>query len=138
MAIIAESCYALSSMNSLLLTAIIVVFFAFASYTGAIITQISRRTVSPLMRVFLTAGVVLDVTSTSFMIAGSRRIPLTFHGVLGYSALLLMATDLVLMWRFHARKRGEHIPDRLHRYSLIAYSWWGVAFVAGAVIASRL
>jgi hypothetical protein len=125
-------------MNSLLLTAIIVVFFALASYTIAIITQLRRRTITALMRAFLTAGVGLDVTSTSFMIAGSRRIPLTFHGVLGYSALLLMATDLVLMWRFYALKRGPRIPDGLHRYSLIAYSWWVVAFVAGAVIASRL
>jgi hypothetical protein len=125
-------------MNSLLLTAIIIVFFAFASYTTAIVLQIRRRTMASLMGVFLTAGVVLDVTSTSFMIAGSRRIPLTFHGVLGYSALLLMATDLVLMWRFHARRKGTRIPDGLHRYSLIAYSWWAIAFVAGAVIASRL
>ena len=125
-------------MNSLLLTAIIIVFFACASYTAAIVLQIRRRTMASLMRVFLTAGVVLDVTSTTFMIAGSRRIPFTFHGVLGYSALLLMATDLVLMWRFHARTGGQRIPDGLHRYSLIAYSWWVAAFIAGAVIASRL
>jgi hypothetical protein len=125
-------------MNPLLLTAIIIVFFAFASYTTAIILQIRRRTMASLMSVFLTAGVVLDVTSTSFMIAGSRRIPFTFHGFLGYSALLLMATDLVLMWRFFARNRETRITNGLHRYSLAAYSWWVAAFIAGAVIASRL
>lgn len=125
-------------MNVLLVTAVIIVFFAFASYTTAVVLQIRRRTMASLMSVFLTAGVVLDVTSTSFMIAGSRRIPFTFHGVLGYSALLLMATDLVLMWRFYARNRGTRITDGLHRYSLIAYSWWVVAFAAGMVIAARL
>jgi hypothetical protein len=125
-------------MNSLLLTAIIIVFFACTSYTIAIITQVRRHAITAPLRVFLTAGVGLDVTSTSFMIAGSRRIPLTFHGVLGYSALLLMAADLVLMWRFYSLKHGAPIPRGLYRYSLIAYSWWIIAFIAGAFIASRL
>lgn len=125
-------------MNSLLLTAIIIVFFACVSYTIAIITQLRQHSITAPLRVFLTAGVCLDVTSTSFMIAGSRRIPFTFHGMLGYSALFLMAADLVLMWRFYAITRGARIPKWLHRYSLIAYSWWIIAFIAGAFIASRL
>ena len=75
-----------------------------------------------MMRGFLTARVSLDATATAFMRAGSRSIPLTFHGVLGYSAFLLMSTDLVLMWRRCRLKPIDPLPAKLHRYSLAAYS----------------
>jgi hypothetical protein len=125
-------------MNALLLTGVAVVVFAFASYTTAIITQAGHRRPTVLMRAFLTAGVALDATATAFMIAGSRRIPLTFHGILGYSAFVLMATDLVLMWRRYRSHGLEPLPAGLHRYSFAAYSWWVLAFIAGIVVSTRL
>jgi hypothetical protein len=125
-------------VNPLLMTGVTIVLFAFASYCTAIVTQIRRRLPTPLMRAFLTIGVLLDATSTSFMIAGSRRIPLTFHGVLGYSAFLLMLIDLVLVWRFFRRHGMFALPRSLHRYSLAAFSWWTLAFVAGPIVALRL
>jgi hypothetical protein len=125
-------------MNTLLLTGMAVVVFALASYTTAIVTQARHHRPTLLMRGFLTAGVALDATATGFMIAGSRRIPLTFHGILGYSAFLLMATDLVLMWRRYRLHGVEPLPARLHSYSLAAYSWWVLAFVAGIVVSTRL
>ena len=125
-------------MNKLLLTGVGVVLFAFGSYTTAIITQIRQRRPTAVMRGFLTAGVSLDATATAFMIAGSRRIPLTFHGILGYSAFFLMATDLVLMWRRYHAFGSSPLPGKLHRYSLAAYSWWVLAFIAGIIIAMRM
>jgi hypothetical protein len=125
-------------MNPLLTTGVIIVVFAFSSYLTAIITLLRRRAPTPLMRTFLTAGVLLDATSTSFMIAGSRRIPLTFHGILGYSAFLLMLIDLILVWRFFRRNGPVVLPRPLHRYSLAAFSWWILAFIAGPIVAFRL
>lgn len=125
-------------MNPLLLAGMSIVVFALGSYTTAIVTQIKQRRPTTMMRGFLTAGVTLDATATAFMIAGSRRIPLTFHGILGYSALLLMATDLVLMWRHYRLQKNAPLPARLHRYSLTAYSWWVLAFLAGIVVATRI
>jgi hypothetical protein len=125
-------------VNPLLTTGVIIVLFAFSSYITSIITQVRRRAPTLVMRAFLTAGVLLDATSTSFMIAGSRKIPLTFHGVLGYSAFLLMLIDLVLVWRFFRRQGAVALPRRLHRYSLAAFSWWTLAFIAGPIIAFRL
>jgi hypothetical protein len=121
-------------MNPLLMTGMVIVVFALGSYTTAIITQTRRHSPTALMRGFLTAGVALDATATGFMIAGSRRIPFTFHGLLGYSAFLLMATDLALIWRSYRRRGVDPLPARLHRYSLAAYSWWVAAFVAGIVV----
>jgi hypothetical protein len=125
-------------VNRLLLTGVAIVISALASYTTAIVTQARRRRPTALMRAFLTAGVCLDATATGFMIAGSRRIPLTFHGILGYSAFCLMAVDLVLMWRQYRKHGAEVLPAGLHRYSLGAYAWWVVAFVAGMIVASRM
>jgi hypothetical protein len=124
-------------MNPLLLTGIVIVLFACACYSIAIVTQLRRRWVSVVVRVFLTTGVILDATSTGFMIAGSRRIPITFHGFLGYSALLLMATDLTLTWTYFRRHSQKPLSKPLLRYSLAAYLWWMIAFIAGGVVASR-
>ncbi len=125
-------------MNPLLFTGMGIVVLALTSYTAAVVTQARRRRPTGAMRAFLTTGVALDATATGFMIAGSRRIPLTFHGILGYSAFLLMATDLALMWRrFHSHGEAP-LPAALHRYSLAAYSWWVIAFLAGIVVAWRI
>jgi hypothetical protein len=125
-------------MNSLLIAGMSIVVFALGSYTTAIITQIRQRRPTAIMRGFLTAGVTLDATATAFMIAGSRRIPLTFHGILGYSAFLLMAVDLVLMWRRYRSQSTDLLPATLHRYSIAAYSWWVLAFVAGIFVTTRM
>ena len=125
-------------MNPLLTTGVIIVIVAFSSYGTAIFTQLRRRAPTPRMRFFLTAGVLLDAASTSFMIAGSRRIPLTFHGILGYSAFLAMLVDLVLVWSFFRRHGAAELPRALHRYSLAAFSWWTLAFIAGPIVAFRL
>jgi hypothetical protein len=120
-------------MNPLLLTGRGIVVLALGSYTTAIITQIRQRRPTAIMRGFLTAGVTLDATATAFMIAGSRRIPLTFHGILAYSAFLLMATDLVRMWKWYRLRSTGPLPAKFHRYSPAAYSWWVLAFVEASL-----
>lgn len=122
-------------MNPLLVTGMVIVVFALASYTTAIVTQMRQRRPTAVMRGFLTCGVALDATATAFMIAGSRRIPLTFRGILGYSAFLLMATDLFRVWRSYRLRGVDPLPAGLYRYSLAAYIWWVAAFVAGIVVA---
>ena len=124
--------------NTLLMTGMGIVVLALAAYTSAIVVQARRRRPTAGLRVFLTGGVALDATATAFMIAGSRRIPLTFHGILGYSAFLLMATDLFLMWRRYRTSGMQPLPLSLHRYSLAAYGWWVTAFLAGIVVAMAM
>jgi hypothetical protein len=122
--------------NPLLVTGMGIVVLALAAYTVAIATQARHRRPTTRMRAFLTGGVALDATATAFMIAGSRRIPLTVHGVIGYSAFLLMAVDLFLMWRRYRTHGEAPLPPALHRYSLAAYGWWVTAFLAGMVVAA--
>ena len=73
------------------------------------------------------------------MIIGSGNIPITVHGFLGYTALSVMLIDTVLIWRFWTKNRGvSKVPRGLHIYTRIAYSWWVIAYIAGAIISVRL
>jgi hypothetical protein len=137
-------------MNPTLFKAVGVVTCALVFYSIAIISEQKNHTVSRRVLGFLLAGVIFDIGSTCLMIAGSGNIPITVHGFIGYSALIVMLTDTVLIWRFWARNRvkvtdsgtltgvAPDIPPRLHRYTRAAYSWWVIAYIAGAVIAVTL
>jgi hypothetical protein len=122
-------------MNPGLTRAVIVVTFALIFYSTGVIIEQRKAVVTQRVLFFLTAGVVLDITSTILMIINSGKIPLTVHGVIGYTALLVMLTDAALIWR-HRRKNGEgRIPRKLHLYTRLAYGWWVVAYIAGAILA---
>jgi hypothetical protein len=123
-------------MNTLLRLGAAIVLFALVSYSVATFHQIRKRRVTDTVRCFLWLGIALDVVATGCMILGSSKGLITIHGLLGYSALALMALDTYWITRFQ-RKHGSEvlIPDHLQRYSIGAYSWWVLAFVAGAVMA---
>ena len=123
-------------MNALIITALIVVTLALISYSVAVITEQKKSIVTKWILFFLTAGVTLDISSTALMIAGSTNIPLTFHGIIGYTALLLMLIDAVLIWKHWARGAGTTIPRGLHMYTRIAYSWWVIVYIIGAIIST--
>ena len=125
-------------MNSTLIKAIVVVTFALISYSIAVLTEQKERHISNRVLMFLTIGVLLDVSSTILMIMGSRKIPLTIHGFIGYSALTVMLIDTILMWRFWRKNRETNVPRRLNLYTRFAYCWWVVAYIAGAIIAMTL
>jgi hypothetical protein len=73
------------------------------------------------------------------MIIGSGKIPLTIHGVIGYTALSVMLVDTVLTWRCWLLNKGEcRVPRGLNTYTRVAFGWWVVAYIAGAVISMTL
>ena len=69
------------------------------------------------------------------MIIGSKRIPLTVHGIIGYTALLGMIVETILMWRYLAKNEKKEITKSLNIYTWIAYSWWIIAYFAGGILA---
>ena len=122
-------------MNPLAKTGAIIVVCALASYSAAVLVEQRRRLVTASVLLFLTLGVMLDVTATAFMIAGSSKGPYTLHGFLGYSSLAGMIIDAVLIWRF----RGSHaidaqVPRGLHLYTRAVYVWWIAAFLTGGLL----
>jgi hypothetical protein len=125
-------------LNSTLIKAVIVVTFALISYSIAILTEQRKGYISKVVLGFLTAGVLLDITSTILMIIGSRKIPITIHGFIGYSALLVMLIDTILIWRFWRKNRGTQVSHVLNIYTRLAYCWWVIAYIAGAIIAMTI
>jgi uncharacterized repeat protein (TIGR03987 family) len=125
-------------MNQTLLRAVVVVTFALVFYSVGVIKEQRQSTISRGVLVFLTAGIVLDISSTTLMIIGSRNFPFTVHGVLGYSALTVMLIDTILIWRYWAKNRGNKVTRGLGLYTRIAYGWWVIAYIAGAIIAMVL
>jgi len=122
-------------MNTLSLTGIIIVQAALLFYSIAIITEQRKRMVSGTMLIFLTVGVLFDITATTFMILGSSRGPFTLHGVLGYSSLAGMLIDAILIWRFYRKNdRLIKVTNGLHWYSLGAYLWWIAAYITGGLL----
>ena len=125
-------------MNDILIRAVIVVTFALIFYSIGVITEQRKCCVTKWVVGFLTAGIILDISSTALMIIGSGKIPITVHGFIGYSALTVMLIDTILIWRFWRRNGLAEAPKRLTLYTRFAYSWWVVAYIAGAVIAMTL
>jgi hypothetical protein len=80
-----------------------------------------------------TTGLGFDLAGTVLMIVGSRNIPLTIHGIIGYSALLAMIVKTGAIWRQLLRDGKRSGAMRL--YGKLAYFWWIAAYVAGGVIA---
>ena len=122
-------------MNPLLQIGTTIVVLALISYSIAIITEQRKKILRRRILVFLTLGVALDITATIFMILGSSKSGLSIHGFIGYSSLLGMFIDAVLIWRLYFKK-GAYcpVPDGIHKYSRYAYIWWVLAFITGGVL----
>ena len=64
--------------------------------------------------------------------------PFTVHGSPGYSALLLMLIDAVLVWRLFIKTGKSSLPRKLHLYTRFADIWWVLAYVVGAIMSTVL
>lgn len=112
-----------------------IVFFALLFYSIGIFTEQKHKQVLPRVLLFLTLGIIFDIVATGFMIAGSSKGLFTLHGLIGYSSLLGMLIDNILIWRLRLKNGIDTVvPDAIHRFSLYAYIWWVVAFVTGGLL----
>lgn len=122
-------------MKPLAIFAATVVTLALISYSIAIITEQKKRLVINRVLIFLTLGVILDVSATIMMIMVSENSPFTIHGLLGYSSLTIMLIDAVLLWRFRIKNGANEVVSRgVHIYSRIAYIWWIAAYITGTML----
>lgn len=122
-------------MNSLLITGSVIVTLALLAYSLGIIAEQRKRKITHFVLVFITIGIILDITATIFMIVGSPNSPFTFHGFLGYSALTVMLIDTILIWvSYNKNGNNSTVPNKLHLYSRYAYLWWVIAYITGALL----
>ena len=122
-------------MNLFLRLGTSIVVLALISYSVAIITEQRKKIISKNVLLFLTLGVCLDITATTFMILGSAKGGFTFHGIIGYSSLLAMFIDAILLWRVKMQTGiNSNVPKKIHMYSRYAYAWWVIAFITGGLL----
>jgi len=119
-------------MNSIILTGVITVQLALICYTIFILNEHKKRRAVNIVLYSLTIAVVLDMIATGCMMIGTDKAYFSLHGSIGYSALLMMLIDAVLIWR-HKIKKGteEAFSKGLNIFSKVAYAWWLVAFMNG-------
>src|SRR5512133_2751693 len=112
-----------------------VVTIALVFYSIGFAKERRKQLVSSGVLLFYTIGVTLDITATILMIIGSSKGMLTVHGFIGYSSLLGMLTDTFLLWRHYLKEGPQEIVHRpLHLYSMIAYTWWVLAYITGGLL----
>ena len=112
-----------------------VVTLALISYSVGVIAEQKQKRIIKTVLIFITLGIVLDVTATICMIVGSSNTPFTFHGFLGYSALVAMLIDVIMIWKFYNKNGSDaDVPRSLHLYTLIAYLWWVIAYITGSAL----
>jgi len=123
-------------MNTISIIGSGIVSLALVSYLVSIITEQVKKAVTRRVLTFLTIGLSLDISATICMIIGSPNSPFTFHGFVGYSALLIMIVETSLIWRLYRSSGfGVAVPRSLHIYSRIALIWWVAAYITGGLLA---
>jgi len=122
-------------MKTVSIIASFIVTIALVFYTTGFLKESKKKLITGRVLMFYTIGVCLDITATILMIIGSSKGMLTVHGMIGYSSLLGMLADTILLWN-HNRKMGpeREVNRGLHIYSRIAFTWWVIAYITGGLL----
>lgn len=119
-------------MKPVLIAGTVIVNLALICYSVGIITEQKIHRINRKIIVFLTLGVIFDLTATACMITGSGNSPFSLHGLLGYSSLAAMIIETCLAWRHWLFFKSDKVARGLHLYSRLAYIWWVLAYITGA------
>jgi uncharacterized repeat protein (TIGR03987 family) len=126
-------------MKPILMAGSTFVTLALIFYSVGILSEQRKKLISKSILISLALGLIFDISGTACMIIGSSNSPFTFHGILGYSALLGMLIENILLWK-QVKKLGisSVVPSGIHKYSRISYIWWVIAYISGFVMAVLL
>ncbi len=122
-------------MKTVSIIASFIVTLALIFYSSGFFNENRKKRVTGRVMMFYTIGVFLDITATILMIIGSSKGMLTVHGMIGYSSLLGMLADTILLWRHNIKHGAEtEVKRSLHLYSRIAFTWWVIAYITGGLL----
>jgi hypothetical protein len=122
-------------MKTISMIASLVVTVALVFYSVGFFGENRKKLVTRKVLLFYTLGVFFDISATIMMIIGSSKGMVTPHGLIGYSSLIGMLTDTILLWR-HNLRIGNDTPvnKSLYLYSRIAFTWWVIAYITGGLL----
>lgn len=122
-------------MNILSIIGAFIITFALLSYGIGCISVIRFKLLSTWVLTFLTLGLILDIGAVGFMIAGSGDTPFNLHGLLGYSGILVMLINVILIWKVYlANGIDSKMSVKIVRYTKYAYLWWLIVYFTGSLL----
>lgn len=123
-------------MSYIIIAGVILIHIALVLYTIFIYKENKYKRATKGVVGFITGAVIFDITATGCMMIGTVENYFTLHGILGYSALLVMVTDAVYIWK-HKLNYGSEMPfsKALNRNSKLGYVLWLLAFFTGEMVA---
>ncbi len=123
-------------MSTIIISGVILIHIALILYTIFIFQEHKHKRATTGVLAFITAAVIFDVSATACMMIGTVETYFTPHGILGYSALLVMVTDAIFIWK-HKSNHGSEVPfsKALNRNTKLGYVLWLTAFFTGEYVA---
>ena len=123
-------------MPSIIVAGVILIHTALILYSVFFYKERKYKRATNGLLIFITLAVSFDISATVCMMIGAKEMFFTLHGMLGYTALLIMIIDAILIWK-HKIKFGSEtqFSNNLNRYSMFAYIVWIVAFATGEYLA---
>jgi len=109
---------------------------AFFTYTLAMFFEVKYSRITKKVFTFFSIAVGLDFLATASMFTAVGKFIFNTHGLLGYSALLIMLTKLIYMCRFKSKNGSEEkIPKNIRFFSFLLYIYWLTAYFTGIATA---
>jgi len=123
-------------MSYVIIAGVILIHIAFVLYSVFIYKEHKYKRATTGLLAFITAAVLFDISATVCMMIGTAEKYFSLHGILGYTALAVMVTDAIFIWR-HYNKFGSEVPfsKTLNRNSKLGYILWLIAFFTGEMLA---
>jgi hypothetical protein len=123
-------------MSYVIIAGVILIHIAFILYSVFIYKEHKYKRATTGLLIFITAAVTFDISATVCMMIGTAEKYFSLHGILGYTALAVMVTDAIFIWR-HYNKFGSEVPfsKTLNRNSKLGYILWLIAFFTGEMLA---
>ncbi len=122
-------------MNPIALVGAFVITVSLLMYGIGSITLQRFKIIVPGVLVFLTLGLVCDIIATTLMIIGAQETPFSLHGIVGYSALMVMFVNVFYVWRVFLKYGIDSKANyNLLLYAKYAYGWWIIAYFTGSLL----
>jgi hypothetical protein len=122
-------------MNPISMIGAFIVTLSLLSYGIGSISILRFKVVSPMVLLFLSMGVIFDIIAITFMTIGSGEASFSLHTFLGFSALLVMLVEVILIWRIYLKEKlYAEIGVKILAYSRLAISWWIIAYITGSLL----
>lgn len=115
-----------------LIISVITMFLALIFYSTGVWGEKIKGKLNIYFLIFFWIGFVFDTTGTSLMAAMADSSFLSFHGITGLLAIILMLIHAIWATIVIAMK-NEEMMKKFHKFSLFVWIIWLIPFISGAI-----